>query len=219
MVLTKTAENYLKQIWLAEQRGKCSIVSMGEVASEVGVVPGTATTMVKSLADAALVRYEPRQGVRLTKKGQLAAAGVIRRHRLIESFLVEVVGMPWSEVHAEAEELEHAVSDRLLGYLDRLLGNPTSDPHGDPIPDTKGKIQPFRHSSLADATEGETKKIARLMDQSAEFLAFADREKLIPGREVRIRRRDPMAGLMDLSLEDNRGITLSTQTASKIHVW
>src|SRR3954470_3215982 len=138
-----TVENYLKaifqaQIALSEPDG---LVAMGRLASALGVVPGTATTMVKALAESGLVKYEPYGGVRLTSAGQRLAARVVRRHRLIELFLVKVMGMSWTEVHDEAEHLEHAVSDRLIERIDEMLGRPAVDPHGDPIPDQDGVLE------------------------------------------------------------------------------
>src|SRR3954452_7964061 len=137
---TSTVENYVKQLYLEQQRAPEQLVSMGKLATAMGVVPGTATTMMKALADSGLVAYEPRGGVRLTRGGEQLAAHVLRRHRLIELFLVQVMGMDWSEVHPEAEELEHAVSDRLIARMDEMLGSPSVDPHGDPIPDAQGVV-------------------------------------------------------------------------------
>ena len=128
MLPSSTVENYLKAIYQA-QTGLArpdALVPMGQLASALGVVPGTATTMVKALAESGLVRYEPYAGVRLTKAGEKLAALVLRRHRLVELFLVKVMGMSWTEVHDEAEQLEHAVSDRLIDRIDEMLGRPRS---------------------------------------------------------------------------------------------
>src|SRR5215203_2297151 len=130
---TSTVENYIKQIYLAQQQSPGELVSMGALAGAMNVVPGTATTMIKALADSGLVDYEPRGGTRLTRGGEQLALHVLRRHRLVELFLVRVLGMDWSEVHAEAEELEHAISDKVLDRIDAFLGHPETDPHGDPI--------------------------------------------------------------------------------------
>jgi DtxR family Mn-dependent transcriptional regulator len=111
------------------------MVPMGRLAGALGVVPGTATTMAKTMSDSGLVKYEPYAGVRLTPSGDRLAAMVVRRHRLIELFLVNVMGMSWSEVHDEAEHLEHAMSDRVIARIDEMLGHPAVDPHADPIPD------------------------------------------------------------------------------------
>src|SRR5882762_6670658 len=145
-----TVENYLKAIFQAQLHlsRKSDLVPMGQLASALGVVPGTATTMVKTLADSGLVKYEPYSGVRLTASGEKLAALVVRRHRLIELFLVNVMGMSWTEVHAEAEHLEHAVSDRLIDRIDEMLGRPAVDPHGDPIPDPERTVPMPEYDSL-----------------------------------------------------------------------
>ena len=142
MAATQTVENYLKAIFQAQALlpDMTSLVPVGHLATAVGVSPGTATTMVKALAESGLVRYEPYAGVRLTAPGRRLAALVLRRHRLIELFLVKVMGMSWADVHDEAEQLEHAVSDRLIDRIDEMLGRPAVDPHGDPIPDPEGTL-------------------------------------------------------------------------------
>src|SRR5580698_1593569 len=147
---SSTVENYLKQLYLEQQAGADPLVPMGRLASAMGVVPGTATSMIKTLADSGLVDYEPRGGVKLTRGGEQLALHVLRRHRLVELFLVRVLKLDWSEVHAEAEELEHAISDKVLEKIDDLLGRPRADPHGDPIPTAKGQVIEARRRSLAD---------------------------------------------------------------------
>ncbi len=135
MLPSSTVENYLKAIYQGqsslgpEQR----LVPMGQVASALSVTPGTATTMVKALAESGLAEYEPYSGVRLSPAGEKLAGLVLRRHRLVELFLVQVMGMSWADVHDDAEQLEHVVSERLIDRIDEMLGRPTHDPHGDPI--------------------------------------------------------------------------------------
>ncbi len=125
MLASQTVENYLKTIYIAQAaQGSDGLVPMGQLAAALDVAPGTATTMVKTLADSGLVRYEPYMGVRLTRSGEKLAGLVLRRHRLIELFLVKVLGMSWAEVHEEAERLEHAVSERLIDRIDEMLGRP-----------------------------------------------------------------------------------------------
>ena len=126
---TSTVENYLKHILLLSAGGD-DLVSMGSLASALAVVPGTVTTMVKALAADGLVEHRPRQGVRLTSDGRRLALSVLRKHRLVETFLVNVLKMDWAAVHAEAEQLEHAISDAVLDRLDAMLGHPATDPHG-----------------------------------------------------------------------------------------
>src|SRR5262245_11089957 len=142
MLPSQTVENYLKAIFQAQTAlsGRDALVPMGHLASALGVTPGTATTMVKALEESGLVRYEPYAGVRLSAAGEKLAALVLRRHRLIELFLVKVMGMSWTEVHDEAEHLEHAVSDRLIERIDEMIGRPSADPHGDPITRPDGTL-------------------------------------------------------------------------------
>ena len=142
MLPSSTVENYLKAIFLGEGQlpGDQRLLPMGQLANALGVAPGTATTMIKALAESGLVEYEPYNGVRLSPAGSRLAALVLRRHRLVELFLVNVLGMRWDEVHEEAELLEHVVSDRLIERIDELLGHPEVDPHGDPIPSREGEL-------------------------------------------------------------------------------
>src|SRR5215204_2955292 len=145
---TSTVEDYLKTLYTQQQRGGAERVAMGVFASAMNVAPGTATAMVKTLDEAGLVDYEPRGGVRLSAKGEKLALHVLRRHRLVELFLVEVLKLDWSEVDHEAEELEHAISDKVLAKIDELLNFPQVDPHGDPIPSSKGKLPSRTLASL-----------------------------------------------------------------------
>ena len=153
MLPSQTVENYLKTIFLAQAGRAASdeLVPMGQIASALGVVPGTATTMIKALSESGLVHYEPYMGVRLTPAGEKLAGLVLRRHRLIELFLVKVLGMDWTEVHDEAERLEHAVSEQLIERIDAMLGRPAADPHGDPIPTAEGHVAPTDDVDLANA--------------------------------------------------------------------
>src|SRR6266700_1819581 len=150
MLPSSTVENYLKAIYQGQSALPRDerLVSMGQVAAALAVTPGTATTMVKALAESGLAEYEPYSGVRLTPSGEKLAGLVLRRHRLVELFLVNVMGMSWAEVHEEAEQLEHVVSERLIERIDQMLGRPTHDPHGDPIPNTNGTISAKHLDSL-----------------------------------------------------------------------
>src|SRR3954466_9246354 len=136
MLPSSTVENYLKAIYQGQSTlppGQ-RLLPMGPAAGGVGVPPGTATTMVKALAESGLAEYEPYSGVRLSSAGERLAALGLPRHRLVELFLVQVIGMSWDEVHDDAEQLEHVVSERLIERIDEMLGHPSHDPHGDPIP-------------------------------------------------------------------------------------
>src|SRR5687768_2974991 len=171
MLPSYTVENYLKALLQAQiGLNTDELVPMGKLASALGVVPGTATTMVKALAESGLVKYEPYAGVRLTPAGEKLATVVLRRHRLIELFLVKVLGMSWAEVHDEAEHLEHAVSDRLIDRIDEMLGRPTVDPHGDPIPTAEGHVAASDSIDLLSCPMGVPVRVTRVIDQDPQFL-------------------------------------------------
>ncbi len=213
---TRTVEDYIKRIYL-EQQGGANLVPFGRLAAAMEVVPGTVTTMVKALADSGLVGYEPRQGVRLTSAGEKLALHVLRRHRLIELFLVRVLRFDWSEVHDEAEELEHAVSERLIERIDELLGRPGYDPHGDPIPDATGKVAERRLQPLSSGRAGGRGTIARIADQDAQFLRYATDRGLVPGAALGVESVDPMGESIQLMVGE-RTLTLGRPAAAKVLV-
>jgi DtxR family Mn-dependent transcriptional regulator len=217
---TQTVENYLKAILHAQTAlpDTISLVSMGHLASALGVAPGTTTTMVKALADSGLVRYEPYAGVRLTAAGEKLAALVLRRHRLIELFLVKVLGMNWAEVHDEAEHLEHAVSDRLIDRMDEMLGRPAVDPHGDPIPGPEGTVTNGDYDTLLTCPLQVPMTVSRVTDQDTRFLHFAERQDLKPGQVVCVEDRDAAADSVRLRARDDREITIGARAASKVLV-
>jgi DtxR family Mn-dependent transcriptional regulator len=223
MLPSSTVENYLKAIHEAQNRltGERELVPMGQLSSALGVVPGTATTMVKTLAESGLVVYEPYSGVRLTAAGTKLAAAVLRRHRLVELFLVRVMGMSWDEVHDEAEQLEHAVSDRLIERMDAMLGRPSVDPHGDPIPDAEGVIQAHAQDTfpLLTAETGVSLVVSRVLDQDGEFLRFVEQSDLKPGQTIMVVSRDAAADRVIVRAgAAGREIALGTRAASKLLV-
>lgn len=215
-----TVENYLRQIYKEQERlGPGNhLVSVGQVAATMGVAPGTATSMVKTLADAELLRYEPRKGVWLTKSGTKLALQVVRRHRLAETFLVEVLGLDWSEVDAEAEELEHAISDKVLERIDAYLGYPKFDPHGHPIPPPTG--QPLRQefTPLTDCPTEVPLIIAQVLDEDPDFLRYAGDHGLMPGQGVVVSPRQPANDAVTVHTDDHNSVTLGATTAAKILV-
>jgi DtxR family Mn-dependent transcriptional regulator len=217
---SSTVENYVKQIYLEQQADPdpAALVSMGKLAAAMGVVPGTATSMIKALSDAGLVQYEPRGGVRLTHGGEQLALHVLRRHRLVELFLVKVLELDWSQVHAEAEELEHAISDKVLERIDAYLGHPSVDPHGDPIPSAKGQVAEVKHASLGNCAVNQPFRIARIIDQDAQFLQFVERCGLMPGVAVKVEVRDEFADAIWVRPRDRRAIPLGSSAAAKILV-
>ena len=215
---TSTVEDYLKHILLEQETDPDRLVSMGQIGAGLKVAPGTVTAMVKTLADSGLLTYEPYSGVRLTPAGRQLAAHVLRRHRLIELFLVKIMGMDWSEVHSEAEELEHAVSDRLIQRMDEMLGSPSVDPHGDPIPDVHGVIEVPELPSLLTCDLGTPLRVARVADQSREFLQLMERRGLKPGSQLRVESRDEAADAVELNLGVGEPLSLGFRAASKIFV-
>lgn len=220
MLPSQTVENYLKTIFLAQSANPSSdgLIPMGQIAAAVGVVPGTATTMVKALAESGLVKYEPYMGVRLTAAGEKLASLVLRRHRLIELFLVKVLGMSWAEVHDEAERLEHAVSERLIDRIDNMLGRPAVDPHGDPIPTAEGTMARNDHVSLLDAPIDAPLVVTRVLDQDPRFLHFAEHRGLMPGASVTVLQRDADADSVRLRESHGEIVTIGTRAASKVLV-
>ena len=213
---SSTVEDYLKQILLLTQETGTPMVPMGRVASALEVVPGTVTTMVKALADQGLVAYEPRIGVSLTPEGTRVALQMLRRHRLVEQFLVQILGLTWTEIHVEAERLEHAVSERVLERIDALLGHPTTDPHGDPIPDARGRLTQPPLISLAEAQPGFAGTLVRVADQRPEFLEFVEAHNLTPGQRVTIIAHDSQGDSVTVRLGNTRQITLGGKAAAKI---
>ena len=220
MLPSSTVENYLKAIYQGQSAlaGGEKLVPMGQVASAVGVTPGTATTMVKALAESGLAEYEPYSGVRLTPAGEKLAGLVLRRHRLVELFLVQVMGMSWAEVHEEAEQLEHVVSERLIQRIDDMLGNPTRDPHGDPIPNPDGAIAKRDLESLLTCPMGTSLRVTRVADQDPAFLRFVEINDLKPGQTIQVETRDAAADSVMLRARDQRRITIGARAASKLLV-
>jgi DtxR family Mn-dependent transcriptional regulator len=219
MLPSSTVENYLKAIYAGQAvlPQYTRLVSMGQVAASLGVTPGTATTMVKALAESGLAEYEPYSGVRLSPAGEKLAALVLRRHRLVELFLVQVMGMSWAEVHDEAEQLEHVVSERLIQRIDEMLGRPTHDPHGDPIPTPEGAIVTRHLDSLLTCPIATPLKVTRIADQDPEFLRFIENNNLKPGQRVEVETRDPAADSV-LLRNNGRHITIGARAASKLLV-
>jgi DtxR family Mn-dependent transcriptional regulator len=220
MLPSSTVENYLKAIYQGASAltPPQRLLPMGQLATALRVVPGTATTMVKALAESGLVEYEPYSGVALTPAGHKLAALVLRRHRLIELFLVRVMGYAWDEVHDEAEQLEHVVSDRLIDRMDEMLGRPEVDPHGDPIPNAEGQVKPQEAQSLMTCPIGAPVRVTRVVDQDSAFLRFVDRHHLKPGAAIQVEERDPSADSVRVRGEDDRLITIGTRAASKLLV-
>jgi len=215
---TSTVEDYLKCIYREEQRSAGQLVSTGQIATAMPVSPGTVTAMMKTLTDAGLVSYAPYMGVRLTEAGRKLATHVLRRHRLVELFLVEVMKMDWSEVHQDAEILEHAVSERMIERMDEMLGHPAVDPHGDPIPTAGGAIAELELASLLACPLHRELRIARVTDQRAEFLQLLERHDIVPGRRAAVDSRDELTETVQVRPVGGEPLKLGFQAASRVLV-
>ena len=168
-----TVENYVKAIALISARDHGGdAVATGELAHALNVSPGTVTGMLKTLSEASLATYTPYEGARLTPSGQGLAMKIIRRHRLLELFLVRTLNMSWDEVHEEAEHMEHAVSERLIDRIDAFLGHPAVDPHGDPIPRADGTLAEIQGTPLSKLRPGQRFRVVRVVDQDPAFLRY-----------------------------------------------
>ena len=220
MLPSSTVENYLKAIYLgaAGLTAPHRLLPMGQLAAALGVTPGTATTMVKTLAESGLVEYEPYAGVALTSAGEKLAALVLRRHRLIELFLVQFMGYAWDEVHDEAEQLEHVVSERLIERMDEMLGRPEADPHGDPIPNSEGLVKPQEAQSLLTCPLGMPVTVSRVIDQDKVFLRFIEQHNLKPGEAIEVEERDAASDSVRVRGKNDRRITIGARAASKLLV-
>jgi DtxR family Mn-dependent transcriptional regulator len=190
--VTQAVQDYAKAIYSLGRGGEP--VSTSALAERLGVSPASASAMVKRLDAMRLVTHEPYRGVRLTKAGEKVALEVIRHHRLLELYLAEALGMPWDRVHDEAERLEHAISHELSELIAEKLGNPTHDPHGDPIPTRDGEIHEDRTRALAELDPGERGVFARVSDADPEMLRYLGERGIAPGARVEVRERAPFGG-------------------------
>jgi DtxR family Mn-dependent transcriptional regulator len=216
-VASLTIENYVKTIYQICIRQGNGPAATGQLASALGVSPGTVTSMLKTLNDGGLAAYTPYEGVHLTDAGRALALRVVRRHRLIELFLAHTLKLSWDEVHEEAEHMEHAVSDWLVDRIDEFLGFPTSDPHGDPIPRADGTVAAHDGRSLAEWPVGATFRLVRVLDQTPEFLRYLSESGLELGREGVVESNRPEADVVTIQLT-GRNATLSRQVAEKLLV-
>lgn len=195
-------EDYLKAIYDLERSGKPAATS--ELASQLGVAPASVTGMVRRLAEEGLLTHERYHGVRLTAKGRLGALRTLRRHRVLEAYLVQALGYKWDEVHDEAERLEHAATDDLIDRMAHAIGEPSVDPHGAPIPSREGAVDEAPYSSLDSVAIGAEATIMRVADENPELLRHVAELALTPGSRVRIVDHAPFDGPISLDVEGRR---------------
>lgn len=197
--LSTVAQDYLKVIWTA-QEWSLERVSTKMLAERLGVSASTASESIRKLADQGLVDHEKYGAVTLTEAGRRAALAMVRRHRLMETFLVNELGYSWDEVHDEAEVLEHAVSDTMLDRIDAKLGYPTRDPHGDPIPAADGRVPTPPARQLSACSNGDSGVVARISDADPEMLRYFDSVGINLDSKVRVLARRDFAGMISVEV-------------------
>lgn len=214
--MTFSEENYLKTIYHLTSLFD-SDVSTNAIAEKMETKASSVTDMLRKLAEKDLINYKKYQGVSLTDKGKLTAKMIVRKHRLWEVFLVEKLNFSWDEVHDIAEQLEHIKSEQLINKLDDFLGNPTEDPHGDPIPDAQGKIAKTDKQLLSDLAVNKTGICVGVKDSSTDFLQYLDKQEIALGSKIEIISKETF----DLSLKikvNDKEFTISNKIASNLFV-
>ncbi len=202
--MSAPVEDYLKAIY--DLAGKSGTASTNDVAARLGVAAASVTGMIRRLASQGLLEYERYRGVRLSEQGRGIALRTIRRHRVIETYLTEVLGYAWDRVHDEAERLEHAASDELVERMADALGNPTSDPHGAPIPTADGQVDERLHRTLAELDIGTRARMVRVSDKNPRLLRYLAQIDLTPGAEVQVLSRAPFDGPLTLQVGSEESV-------------
>ena len=203
--LTRSRQDYLKALYDLGREGRPTATSL--LARRLQVSAPSVTNMLRRLAMENLVRHAPRAGARLTATGERAALGILRRHRLLESFLVGVLGLDWAEAHDEAEVLEHGVSDRVLAAIDRHIQHPREDPHGHPIPDARGRLARRALSPLALLPGGASGTVREIRDRDRRRMARWKQAGLVPGARVTMRAVQALDDVFELDVEGRRLVT------------
>ncbi len=217
--ISQAVQDYLKAIYKL-QNGRLAVASVNTsmVAEKMGVVAASATNMVKKLAEMKLVKHTPYQGVELTDTGEKVALEVIRHHRLLELYLAEVLGYDLDKVDAEADRLEHVISEEFEDRIDKVLGYPTIDPHGAPIPSKDGEIVFGNYRPLSEVEVGEQVQIKQVSDQSSEMLRYMGSMGLRPNVQVEVKERAPFNGPMQIQVEGEDQYSLGLEVANHIYV-
>jgi DtxR family Mn-dependent transcriptional regulator len=214
--MTFSEENYLKAIYHLTASLETE-VSTNAIAEMMETKASSVTDMLKKLSEKDLVNYKKYQGVSLTENGKLSAKMIVRKHRLWEVFLVEKLNFSWDEVHEIAEQLEHIKSEQLINRLDDFLGNPTEDPHGDPIPDANGRIIKIEKYLLSELSDHQTGICVGVKDTSSEFLKYLDKQGIALGSKIEFLSKESF----DLSVKikiDNKELSISNKIASNLFV-
>ena len=210
-----TEENYLKSIYkLIEQEGKT--ISTNAIAEKMNTKAASVSDMLKKLYDKKLINYQKYQGVTLTPKGEKVALTIIRKHRLWEMFLVEKLDFKWDEVHDIAEQLEHINSEKLIAQIDKFLNYPKVDPHGDPIPDSNGKVLITKSKSVASFKKNDVLIMTGVVDHTPRFLQYLDTLKLSLGNEIKIKNIEEFDKSLQISINKGAQIFISNDVAKNI---
>jgi DtxR family Mn-dependent transcriptional regulator len=213
--LSDAVQDYLREIY--KLRNEAGRVKTSTLAQRMGVAPPSATAMVKRLAKLGLVEHELYRGVRLTAAGERVALEVIRHHRLLELYLAEAFQLGLDAVHAEADRLEHALSETLERHIDEALGSPMHDPHGDPIPDVKLRIVQASSIRLSELTAGTQGNVVRVPDDDVELLRYLESVGLVPGARVELVRAEPLRGPITVRANDLQ-TAITRELAERIQV-
>ena len=211
---SEAVEDYAKALHALSTRSD-GPVSTSALAERLGVSPGSVTAMLKRMDEFGLVDHLPYHGARLTAEGEKVALEVIRHHRLLESYLAEVLGMPWDRVHDEAEVLEHYISEELEERIASALGDPVRDPHGDPIPDRGLELASVPGVPLAEIAEGARGRFARVSDSDPEMLRYLDERGIRPGVRVSVAEREPFGGSVAIEV-DGRPHQIGSELARRM---
>ena len=213
--LSAAIQDYVKEIYKLQSSGTRATTTA--IAKAMGVAPSSATSMLKKLAALGLAEHAPYRGVELSEQGQKIALEVIRHHRLLEQYLAETLGLPIDAVHAEADRLEHVISEELEARIDESLGFPTHDPHGDPIPDARLNVDRTTLRSLEALVPGEQATVRRIPDGDAALLRYLSELTLVPGRTVTMRRSEPFGGPLTVDVDGSEH-AISRELAGQIGV-
>jgi DtxR family Mn-dependent transcriptional regulator len=214
---SEAVEDYAKAIYALEGRAAGGPVTTTDLAGRLGVTPASASAMVKKLAELGLVKHAPYHGMQLTPDGRRLALEVLRHHRLLELYLAEHLGVPWDRVHEEADALEHVLSTDLEARIAAKLGNPTHDPHGDPIPDAELHIDEGATRALSEMGPGEGGRFVRVSDSDAEMLRYLHERGIRIGDRLEVVERQPFDGPLSVSI-DGRLHVLGGRLAAAMRV-
>lgn len=216
-MISPSVEDYLKAIYKLQVQSDAGPVSTGDVARSMDVSPASASNMIKRLGSLDFLTYEAYEGATLTDHGRKVALEVIRHHRLLELYLKEVMGFEWGEIHDEAERLEHHISERFEDRIEEMLGHPTRDPHGHPIPSRDGIVDALPTHTLADLEPGISAQIDQISDEDADLLQLLEQRGLMPGVPVEVVDARPLEGLLVVAVNGDEQL-VGQPVAEKVYV-